>query len=87
MHEESVRHALRPCIGAWTAVKGGDAAELLERLVTEHMAASRQALALVLDAEDEDMRAATLERTLRKWETERAEAVADNLVREGLSNG
>jgi HK97 family phage portal protein len=84
MHEESVRHALRPCVGAWTAVKGGDAAELLERLVTEHMAASRQALALVLDAEDDDERAAMLERTLRRWEEERAEAVADALVREGM---
>jgi hypothetical protein len=30
------------------------------------------------------LRAATLERTLRRWEEERADAMADALVREGM---
>jgi HK97 family phage portal protein len=87
MHVETVRHTFRPLVGAWVAVAGGDATALLERLVAEHIDLSQQALMRVVDVDDEDERATLLERTLRKWETERAEAVADNLVREGLSNG
>jgi HK97 family phage portal protein len=84
MHSETVRAAFRPLVGAWTAITGGGPDALLERLVSEHMDTSRQALELVLDADDEDLRAATLERTLRRWEDERAEAMADALVREGI---
>jgi HK97 family phage portal protein len=85
MHEETVRSAFRPLVGAWTAVAGGDGAALLERLVLEHMDTSRRAFARVLDAEDDDERAAVLERTLRRWDEERAEAMADALVREGMA--
>jgi hypothetical protein len=85
MHEETVRYTFRPVVAAWTAVAGGEADALLERLVTEHMTMSRQALTRVLDVGDEDERAALLERTLRRWEDGRAEAMADALVREGMA--
>jgi hypothetical protein len=80
-----VRGAFRPLVGAWSAITGGDSEALLGRLTSEHIEASRQAFARVLDAEDDDERAALLERTLRRWEDERAEAMADALVREGMA--
>jgi HK97 family phage portal protein len=85
MHVETVRGAFRPLVGAWSAITGGDSEALLGRLTSEHIEASRQAFARVLDAEDDDERAALLERTLRRWEDERAEAMADALVREGMA--
>lgn len=84
MHVETTRAVFRPLVGAWSAVTGGDPAELLERLASAHIGSSRQAFARVLDAEDDDERAELLERTLRRWEDERAEAMADALVREGM---
>jgi HK97 family phage portal protein len=85
MHMETVRATFRPLVGAWTAVAGGDPAALLERLVSEHIESSKRSFAHVLDAEDDDQRATALERTLRRWEDERAEAMADALVREGMA--
>jgi hypothetical protein len=58
---------------------------LLERLVAEHIEASRQAFAHVLDAEDDDERARVFERMLKRWDEERADAMADALVREGMA--
>jgi hypothetical protein len=84
MHVETVRHAFRPIVSAWVVVTGADAGEMVERLVTEHIDGSKRALMHVLDSDDEDLRAATLERTLRRWEEERADAMADALVREGM---
>jgi HK97 family phage portal protein len=84
MHVETVRHAFRPIVSAWVVVTGGDAGEMVERLVSEHIEKSKLALMHVLDTDDEDLRAATLERTLRRWEEERADAMADALVREGM---
>jgi HK97 family phage portal protein len=86
MHVETVRHAFRPIVGAWVVVTGGDAGEMVERLVVEHIDTSKRALMHVLDSDDEDLRAATLERTLRRWEEERADAMADALVREGMAS-
>jgi HK97 family phage portal protein len=84
MHVETVRHGFWPIVAAWVVVTGGDAGELVERLVTEHIDTSKRALMHVLDADDEDLRAATLERTLRRWEEERADDMADALVRDGM---
>jgi hypothetical protein len=85
MHVETVRATFRPLVGAWSAVTGGEAAALLERLVAEHIETSRQAFAHVLDAEDDDERARVFERMLKRWDEERADAMADALVREGMA--
>jgi hypothetical protein len=85
MHVETVRYAFRPIVATWAAVTGGDAGAMLDRLVAEHMEHSTRALESVLDAEDDDQRAAMFERVLRRWEDERADAVADAVVREGMA--
>lgn len=84
LHTETVRAAFRPLVGPWTAVTGGAPNLLLDRLVSAHVSESSEALRQVLDGDD-DARASTLERVLRRWEDERAEAVADALVREGMA--
>ena len=83
-HAEIVRDAFRPLVGPWTAITGGAPSEMLERLVTEHVQGSQRDLRLVLDEDDPDAIAAALERTLRRWESERPDAMADALVREGM---
>jgi HK97 family phage portal protein len=83
-HAETCRQAFRPLVGPWTAIAGGAPNVLLDRLVAEHVEASTLALRQVLDADDPDAMAAALERTIRRWETERAEGMADTLVREGM---
>jgi len=85
LHGEIVRAAFQALVGPWTALTGGAPNLLLERLVTEHIEASTTALQLVADADDPDQFAAQLERTLYRWEHERAESVADALVREGMA--
>jgi chromosome segregation ATPase len=83
-HAEVCRNLFRPLVGPWTAIAGGAPGVLLERLVTEHIETSTRALSAVLDADDPDQMAGMLERTLRRWEDERAEVMADTLVREGM---
>jgi hypothetical protein len=83
-HTEVCRNLFRPLVGPWTAIAGGVPSVLLERLVTEHIETSTRALSAVLDADDPDQMAGMLERTLRRWEDERAEVMADTLVREGM---
>jgi hypothetical protein len=82
---EAVRAAFQPLIGPWTAITGWPAAPLLERLVSEHVEASRTSLAMVTELSDADEMAGALERTLMRWERERADAMADALVREGMA--
>jgi hypothetical protein len=84
MHAEVCRAAFQPLVGPWTAVTGGAPGVLLDRLVEEHVQASLSALRIVAETEDPDEMAANLERTLSRWETERADAMADALVREGM---
>jgi hypothetical protein len=86
LHADTVREVLRPLVGPWTALTDGAPGLLLERLVSEHIGASETALRHVVDADDPDAMAATLERTLRRWEDERAETMADALVREGMAS-
>jgi HK97 family phage portal protein len=85
LHKESCRSAFRPLVGPWTAITGGAPGLLLDRLVAEHVDASRSALSLAADVDDGDELAANLERVLGRWESERAEAMADALVHEGMA--
>lgn len=86
MHTEHVRSTFQPLVGPWTAITGGAPNVLLERLVTEHIEASTTALRMAGDTDDPDELAANLERTLSRWEHERADAMADALVREGMAS-
>jgi hypothetical protein len=86
MHAITCRAAFQPLIGPWTAIAGGDGEALLDRLVSEHVATSQRALALVLDVEDGEELAGALERTLMRWEQERADQMADALIREGMTS-
>jgi HK97 family phage portal protein len=86
MHGEYARATFQPLVGPWTAITGGAPGVLLDKLVTEHIEASRSALALVADTDDPDALAANLERTIARWEHERADAMADALVREGMAS-
>jgi hypothetical protein len=86
LHVATVRDAFRPIVGPWTAIAGGAPNILLDRLVAEHVHQSEQAMRLVAEADDPDEFAASLERTLSRWHEERAEAMADALVREGMTD-
>ena len=85
LHADVVRAAYQPIVGPWTAITGGAPNILLDRLVAEHLNMSEQALRLAADTEDADELAANLARTLNRWEQERAESMADALVREGMA--
>ena len=85
MHEEHVRAAFQPLVGPWTAITGGAPGALLDKLVAEHVDSSRKGLWLVLESDNPDEVSANLERTLMRWEKERADAMADALVREGMA--
>jgi hypothetical protein len=87
MHAETCRAALRPVVTAWAAAAEVDGHALLDRIVAQHVEQSQTAIRLVADVDDADDMAATLERTLTRWESERAETVADALVREVLQHG
>jgi HK97 family phage portal protein len=86
LHVSAVRDAFRPIVGPWTAITGGAPNMLLDRLVAEHVRQSEQAMRLVAEADDPDEFAASLERTLSRWHEERADAMADALVREGMAD-
>lgn len=83
VHAEVCRTAFRPVLEAWAASLGIDARPLIEREVSAHIAESTQGLRVIAQNEDDDARAAALERVLRRWEGERAAAVADRLLAEG----
>lgn len=86
LHVDTARDVFRPLVGPWTAITGGAPDVLLDRLVAEHVSVSANALRLVTEADGDDERAMALERTLSRWESERADAMADALVREGMGN-
>jgi HK97 family phage portal protein len=83
IHEDACRAALRPVLLAWAACTGLDAEALLEREVTRHIDESRRGLTDVAQTDDGEEMAAALARLLTRWETERAERVADRLIQEG----
>jgi HK97 family phage portal protein len=83
LHEDACRAALRPVLLAWAACTGLDAEALLEREVTRHIDESRRSLSDVAETDDGEEMAAALARLLTRWETERAERVADRLIQEG----
>lgn len=83
VHADVVRSTLRPAIGAWAACAGSDVDAILDREVEAHIGESSRAITLVADTDDLEAMAVALERVLRRWETERPNAVADRLFKEG----
>lgn len=87
LHGETCRSVLRPVVLAWAPCVGMNAETVLNDLVQEHLDTSRRDLRLAADTEDGDELSANLARVLRRWETERADAVADRLLAEGERHG
>lgn len=87
LHEETCRSVLRPVMLAWAPCVGMSAETLLADVVREHLDTSRRELRLAADTEDADELAANLARVLHRWETERADAMADRLLAEGERHG
>lgn len=85
LHADVCRSTFRPVMVAWTAVVGGDAEDHLDRLVLDHISESTRALRIVAEEDDPDALAAALGRVLHRWDTERAQAVADRVLRERLA--
>jgi hypothetical protein len=84
LHEDRVRASFLPFAVAWTALQGGEPLELLDRLVSQHIETSTTAIRQVADVDDPDQMASALDRTLRRWETERSHTVAEAILREGM---
>jgi HK97 family phage portal protein len=84
LHEDRVRASFLPFAVAWTALQGGEPLALLDRLVSQHIETSDTAIRQVADVDDPDQMASALDRTLRRWETERSHAVAEAILREGI---
>jgi hypothetical protein len=84
LHDEVCRSTLRPVVQAWlAAVSSEEPIEAaLERVVRQHVETSTLQLKVVLEDADNETLAPALERVLRRWETERAEATADRLTKE-----
>jgi len=85
IHEDYCRSALKPALRAVLALKGTDASvdHVLDRIVLAHVSESTRQLQGVLLETDIESLPPALERVLRRWEAERAEALADRLLNEG----
>lgn len=82
-HAETCRTVLRPVVLAWAPCAGVNPDQALAELVQSHIDTSRRDLQIAADTEDGDELSANLARVLRRWETERAQSVADRLMAEG----
>lgn len=85
VHDEICRAALLPAIRAhvaWTQ-SGDDPAIVTSGFVRQHIEESIRQLLAVLDSDPEDY-AETLETTLRRWELERSDVLADVILQEAV---
>lgn len=87
IHGDRCRAAYRPVVIAWAACSGASVDRALAELVAVHVDESMRDLQLVADVDDPDVMAAQLALVLRRWETERPQAVADRLMAEGERYG
>ncbi len=86
LHEDFCRVALKPSVRALLASQGSDAEvdRVLDRVVLAHIGESSRRLQAVVQDSDVESLAPALERVLRRWEAERAEALADRILKEAL---
>jgi hypothetical protein len=87
LHADVCRSALRPALKAWVAVEGRPEPleALVDRLVAAHIRESERQLRAVLEEGTADGLGEPLERVLRRWELERADATVDRWMREATS--
>jgi len=87
VHEDIAVTALLPAIRAHLAWKQStdDPLVVTQGIVKAHIDESQRQLRLVLDTDADDV-PMTLESTLRRWETERAEALADVILKEAVDH-
>jgi len=84
IHEDFCRVALKPAVRALLIAHGIDTPvdRMLDRIVLTHVSeSSRQLQGVLMDTDIESL-APALERVLRRWEAERAEALADRILKE-----
>lgn len=84
MHEDVCRMSLKPVVKAWLVASGSDQSvdRYLDRFIPGYLDDStRQLKGVLIDADHESLGPA-LEKVLRRWEADRAEATVDKLLRE-----
>jgi len=84
IHEDFCRVALKPSVRAMLIALGSEASvdRVLDGIVLAHVSeSSRQLQGVIQDADIESL-APALERVLRRWEAERADALADHIMKE-----
>jgi HK97 family phage portal protein len=83
-YADKCRDILRPSVDAWAvAVDHPEApAQLVERLVAEHLDMSLRGLRSVADESDAERLPMALERVLRRWERDRAEQTAQRVLQQ-----
>jgi hypothetical protein len=79
--------ALAPAVSMHLALIGSpqDATEAARGIVDTHMEVSQRQIAAVAESDPEDYHRA-LDQTLARWESTRAEAVADSFTREEIAH-
>jgi uncharacterized protein (DUF3084 family) len=87
-HEEHCTDALVPAIAAHLAWRGSSDAPLdvAGRYAREHVEESTRQLRAILDGTDPDEFHVELERTLRRWEQDRPNVIADRILREEIEH-
>ena len=86
IHEDFCRVALKPAVRAMLIAQGVDADldRVLDRIVLAHISESSRQLQGVLQDSDIESLPPALERVLRRWEAERADALADRIMKEAV---
>jgi len=84
IHEDFCRVALKPAVRAMLIALGSDASvdRVLDGVVLAHVSESSRQLQGVLQDADIESLAPALERVLRRWEAERADTLADRIMKE-----
>jgi len=84
IHEDFCRVALKPAVRAMLIAQGSEESieSVLDRIVLAHVSDSSRQLRGVLQDTDIESLPPALERLLRRWESERAEALADRVLKE-----
>ncbi len=84
IHEDFCRVALKPAVRAMLIALGSDASvdRVLDGVVLAHVSESSRQLQGVIQDSDIESLAPALERVLRRWEAERADALADRIMKE-----
>lgn len=86
IHEDFCRMALKPAVKAVLVAYGSEASvdRVIDGIVLSHISESSRQLHGVLQDSDIESLGPALERVLRRWEAERADALADRILKEAV---